>query len=247
MTDATERSDLEILDLQKCASPKIGISRRSGEPRQSNITARRVPARHHGAVTPVLQEPDPSVEMQSAEPSVLDRLYRSLAEVTSATHQRTARLRCGIALASIRRMYGARCAPAPTHSASPKNHPKPTAKTGVGRSTTSSNRRKGMDHDCHQRTDDVAEAEYRAASRYRLGPSASRARHSKRRGDRARECGSSLSHRRTWHRIDIEPGDTAATTRQQTDAIGRAAQRECNSFFQLETPGHRRKLNRSKS
>jgi phosphoribosyl-ATP pyrophosphohydrolase len=92
MTDATELSDLEILNLQKCAPPKIGISRRSGEPRQSNIRGRRVPTRHHGAGTPVLQEPDPSVEMQGAEPSELDRLYRSLAEVTLENHPRTAGL-----------------------------------------------------------------------------------------------------------------------------------------------------------
>jgi phosphoribosyl-ATP pyrophosphohydrolase len=92
MTDAAELSDLEILNLQKCASPKIGILRRGGEPRQSNITGRRVPARHHGAGTPVLQEPDSSVEMQGAEPGELDRLYRSLAEVTPESHPRTARL-----------------------------------------------------------------------------------------------------------------------------------------------------------
>jgi phosphoribosyl-ATP pyrophosphohydrolase len=92
MTDATELSDLESLNLQKCASPKIGISRRSGEPRQSNITGRRVPARHHAAGTPVLQESGSSVEMQSVGPSELDRLYRSLAEVTSETHPRTAGL-----------------------------------------------------------------------------------------------------------------------------------------------------------
>jgi phosphoribosyl-ATP pyrophosphohydrolase len=92
MADATERSNLEILNLQKCASPNFGVSRRSDEPRQSNITGRRVPARRHGAGTPVLQEPDLSVEMQGAEPSELDRLYRSLAEVTSETHPRTAGL-----------------------------------------------------------------------------------------------------------------------------------------------------------
>jgi hypothetical protein len=99
MTDATERSDLEILNLQKCACPKIGISRRSGEPCQSNITGRQVPARHPGAGTPELQEPDVSVEMQGAEPSELDRLYRSLAEVTSETHPRTA----GLLASSIRK------------------------------------------------------------------------------------------------------------------------------------------------
>ena len=92
MADATERSDLEILNLQKSASPKIGSLRGDDEPRQSNITGRRVPVRHHGAGTPVLQEPDPSVERQRAEPSELDRLYRSLAEVTSETHPRTAEL-----------------------------------------------------------------------------------------------------------------------------------------------------------
>ena len=92
MADATERSDLEILNLQKCASPKIGVSRRNGEPRQGNITGRRIPARHHGAGTPVLQERGPSSEMQDAEPSELDRLYRSLAGVTSETHPRTAGL-----------------------------------------------------------------------------------------------------------------------------------------------------------
>ena len=92
MTDATERSDLEIHNLQKCASPKIGLSRRSGEPRQSNITGPRVPTCHHGAGTPALQEPGLGVEMQGAEPSELDRLYRSLAEVTSETHPRTAGL-----------------------------------------------------------------------------------------------------------------------------------------------------------
>ena len=92
MADATERSDLEILNLQKSPTPKIGSLRGDDEPRQSNITDRRLPARHHGAGTPVLQEPAPGVEMQGAQPSELDRLYRSLAEVTSETHPRTAGL-----------------------------------------------------------------------------------------------------------------------------------------------------------
>ena len=92
MADATERSDLETLNLQKCASPKTGSLRGDDEPRQGNITGRRVPARHHGVGTPVLQEPDPRAEMQGAGPSELDGLYRSLAEVTSETHPRTAGL-----------------------------------------------------------------------------------------------------------------------------------------------------------
>ena len=92
MADATERSGLEILNLQKCASPKIGISRSSGEPRQSNITSRRARARHHDAGTPALQGPDPSIEVQGAEPSELNRLHRSLSEVTPENHPLTARL-----------------------------------------------------------------------------------------------------------------------------------------------------------
>jgi phosphoribosyl-ATP pyrophosphohydrolase len=92
MTDATERSDLEILHLQKCASPEIGISRGSDGPRQSDITGRRVPARHHGSRTPVLLAPGANVEMPRAEPSELSRLHRSLSEVTPENYPRTARL-----------------------------------------------------------------------------------------------------------------------------------------------------------
>jgi phosphoribosyl-ATP pyrophosphohydrolase len=93
MTDAVEPSDLEILNLQRCASRKVGSLRRDGEPRQSNNTRPGAPAAHyHGAEAPILREPDPSVEMQGAEPSELDRLYRSLAGVTPESHPRTARL-----------------------------------------------------------------------------------------------------------------------------------------------------------
>ena len=38
MADATERSDLETLNLQKCASPKTGSLRGDDEPRQGNDT-----------------------------------------------------------------------------------------------------------------------------------------------------------------------------------------------------------------
>jgi phosphoribosyl-ATP pyrophosphohydrolase len=93
MADATERSDREILNLQNCASPKVGISHRSDEPRQSNVTRPGAPSAHsHGAKISGLQEPGSSVEMQSVGPSELGHLYRSLAEVTSETHPRTAGL-----------------------------------------------------------------------------------------------------------------------------------------------------------
>jgi phosphoribosyl-ATP pyrophosphohydrolase len=91
MTDATELSDLEILNLQRWASRKAGSLRRDGEPRQSNNT-RPLAAHDHDAETPVLPEPGFSVEMQGIGPSELDRLYRSLAGVKSESHPRTARL-----------------------------------------------------------------------------------------------------------------------------------------------------------
>jgi phosphoribosyl-ATP pyrophosphohydrolase len=93
MTDATERSDLEILYLHRCASRKGGSLRGDDEPRQSNDTRPGAPSAHcHGAEISGLQEPDSRVEIQSAQPSELDRLYRSLAEVTPENHPRTARL-----------------------------------------------------------------------------------------------------------------------------------------------------------
>ena len=245
MTDATEPSDLEIPNLQKCASPKIGISRRSSGPRQSIITGRRAPARHHGASTAVLQEPDPSVEMQGAGPSELNRLYRSLAGVTSETHPRTAGLlkpraparllpkrssrrkvrrsaRGGQASHPKRRsrdaricsttwpaqwhragidptlMCGSRCTGAPTSSASPKSHPKPGAKIGIGPFTTSCDRRKGMDHDCHKRTGGVAEARYRAATRCRCRPEPSASRPRQAEAPWASARVPSHHHRQTW-------------------------------------------------
>jgi phosphoribosyl-ATP pyrophosphohydrolase len=93
MTDATELSDLENLKLQRRASRKDGTSRRSSEPRQTNITRQRAPASpHHGTGTPVLQEPQSGIEPQGVQPGELDRLHRSLSEVTPENHPRTARL-----------------------------------------------------------------------------------------------------------------------------------------------------------
>ena len=93
MTDATKRSEPEILNLQKCASPKIGISRSNGESRQTNITRQRAPASpHQGTGAPVLQEPRSGIAPQCVQTGELDCLYRSLSEVTPENHPRTARL-----------------------------------------------------------------------------------------------------------------------------------------------------------
>jgi phosphoribosyl-ATP pyrophosphohydrolase len=91
MADAT--SDLEILNRHRRAPRKVGSLRGDDESRQNNDTRAGAPSAHfHGAEISGLQEPGSSVEMQSAGPSELDYLYRSLAGVKSESHPRTARL-----------------------------------------------------------------------------------------------------------------------------------------------------------
>jgi phosphoribosyl-ATP pyrophosphohydrolase len=93
MIDATELSDLEILNPQRRASRKLGTSRGSSEPRQTNITRRLAPTSlPRSTGTPVLQEPRSGIEPQCVQPGELDRLHRSLSEVTPENHPRTARL-----------------------------------------------------------------------------------------------------------------------------------------------------------
>jgi phosphoribosyl-ATP pyrophosphohydrolase len=89
MTDAVEPSDLEILNLLRCAPRKVGSLRGDDGPRQSNDAARvhLIMARKPG-----LQEPGSGVEIQSAAPSELDHLYRSFAGIKPESHPRTARL-----------------------------------------------------------------------------------------------------------------------------------------------------------
>jgi phosphoribosyl-ATP pyrophosphohydrolase len=93
MTDATELSDLEIFNLQRRAPRKVGTSRGSSEPRQTNITHQLAPTSvRRSTGTPVLQVPRSGIEPQSVQPGELDRLHRSLSEVTPENHPRTARL-----------------------------------------------------------------------------------------------------------------------------------------------------------
>jgi phosphoribosyl-ATP pyrophosphohydrolase len=93
MTDATELSDLEIFNLQRRAPRKVGTSRGSSEPRQTNITHQRTATSLPGSAgTPVLREPCSGIAPQSVQPGEIDRLHRSLSEVTPENHPRTARL-----------------------------------------------------------------------------------------------------------------------------------------------------------
>jgi phosphoribosyl-ATP pyrophosphohydrolase len=83
MTDAVKLSDLEIVNLRR-ASRKGGACRKSTGPRQVG-TARETAG-------PAVPNPCTGGEAQGIQPNELDRLHRSLSEVTPQNHPRTARL-----------------------------------------------------------------------------------------------------------------------------------------------------------
>jgi phosphoribosyl-ATP pyrophosphohydrolase len=82
MTDAVKLSDLQIVRLRRGASRKAGACRNS--PRQVG-TARETAG-------PALPNSRTGGEAQGVPPNELDRLHRSLSEVTRENHPRTARL-----------------------------------------------------------------------------------------------------------------------------------------------------------
>ena len=84
MTDAVKLSDLEIVNLRHPASRKGGACRKSTGPRQVG-TARETAG-------PAVPNPCTGGEAQGIQPNELDRLHRSLSEVTPQNHPRTARL-----------------------------------------------------------------------------------------------------------------------------------------------------------
>ena len=82
MTDAVKLSDLQIVRLRRGASRKAGACRNS--PRQVG-TARETAG-------PPVPNSCTGGEAQGVPPNELDRLHRSLSEVTRKNHPRTARL-----------------------------------------------------------------------------------------------------------------------------------------------------------
>jgi phosphoribosyl-ATP pyrophosphohydrolase len=82
MTDAVKLSDLQIVRLRRGASRKAGACRNS--PRQVG-TARETAG-------PAVPNSCTGGEAQGIQPNELDRLHRSLSEVTRENHPRTARL-----------------------------------------------------------------------------------------------------------------------------------------------------------
>src|SRR6202790_1600323 len=84
MTDAVKLSDLQIVNLRRPASRKGRACRKSTGPRQAG-TARETAG-------PAVPPPCTGGEAQDSQPHELDRLHRSLSEVTPENHPRTARL-----------------------------------------------------------------------------------------------------------------------------------------------------------
>jgi phosphoribosyl-ATP pyrophosphohydrolase len=78
VTDATKLPDLEIPSPQRRTSRHGETRRKTGGPRKTG--------------SPAVLDPRTGIEMQSIQPCELDRLYRSLSEVTPENHPRTARL-----------------------------------------------------------------------------------------------------------------------------------------------------------
>src|SRR6202035_589057 len=84
MTDAVKLSDLQIVNLRRPASRKGRACRKGTGPRQAG-TARETAG-------PAVPTPCTGGEAQGSRPHELDRLHRSLSEVTPENHPRTARL-----------------------------------------------------------------------------------------------------------------------------------------------------------
>jgi phosphoribosyl-ATP pyrophosphohydrolase len=93
MTDAIKRSDLKYPDLRGDAPRRSDTPRHGGGPRQTR--ARRAPASassQREIESPLLPDSLSGIAAPGPQPGELDRLYRSLSEVTPENHPRTARL-----------------------------------------------------------------------------------------------------------------------------------------------------------
>jgi phosphoribosyl-ATP pyrophosphohydrolase len=93
MTDAVKLSDLKNPDLQSDGSRRSETRRHSGGPRQTR--AGRAPASASSpreTESPLVPDSLSGIAAPGPQPGELDRLYRSLDEVTPENHPRTARL-----------------------------------------------------------------------------------------------------------------------------------------------------------
>ncbi|SHH04843.1 phosphoribosyl-ATP diphosphatase [Bradyrhizobium erythrophlei] len=93
MTDAAKLSDLKYPDLQGDGSRRSQTRRHSGGPRRTRaVRAQASESSPCETESPVAPDSLSAIAPPSLQPGELDRLYRSLAEVTRENHPRTARL-----------------------------------------------------------------------------------------------------------------------------------------------------------
>jgi phosphoribosyl-ATP pyrophosphohydrolase len=93
MTDAAKLSDLKYPDLQSDGSRRSETRRHSGGPRQTRaVRAQASASSPRETESPLAPDSLSGIAPPSQQPGELDRLYRSLAEVTPESHPRTARL-----------------------------------------------------------------------------------------------------------------------------------------------------------
>ena len=88
MTDAVKLSDLEIVKLRRRASRKDAASRKNTGRRDAGIPRERASA----SLPRETGSPAAPAPCTGNQPHELDRLHRSLSEVTPENHPRTARL-----------------------------------------------------------------------------------------------------------------------------------------------------------
>jgi phosphoribosyl-ATP pyrophosphohydrolase len=93
MTDAVKLSDLKYPDLQGDGSRRSETRRHSGGSRQNRaMRAQASASSPRETESPVRPDSLSGIAAPGLQPGELDRLYRSLAEVTPENHPRTARL-----------------------------------------------------------------------------------------------------------------------------------------------------------
>ena len=93
MTDAVKLSDLKYPNLQGDGSRRSETSRHKGRPRQTRaVRAQASASSPRETESPLVPDSLSGLAAASQQPCELDRLYRSLAEVTPQNHPRTARL-----------------------------------------------------------------------------------------------------------------------------------------------------------
>ena len=92
MTDANKLSDLKYPELQSDGSRPNQTRRRSGPRRTRAVPAQQTGSPPRETESPVAPDSHCGIAAPDLQPSELDRLYRSLSDVTPQNHPRTARL-----------------------------------------------------------------------------------------------------------------------------------------------------------